>query len=108
MEDAGWATVVGALIGVFATLSGNWVTHWLQNKRESSLAEKRRQRLRQMLSGEKYVWRSLDALSAAIGADVSVTAELLIEIDARASVANGKSWALISRAPFPEDLQPDH
>jgi len=60
-----------------------------------------------MLSGNKYKWRSLEALLAAIGADETTTAELLIEIDARASIANGKSWALISRAPFPEDMQLD-
>jgi len=60
-----------------------------------------------MLSGNKYKWRSLEALSAAIGADETTTAELLIEIDARASIANGKSWALISSAPFPEDMQLD-
>lgn len=60
-----------------------------------------------MLGGDKYTWRSLDALSAAIGADEATTAELLIEIDARASMSNGRSWALISRAPFPEDMQPD-
>ena len=105
--DAGLAALIGALIGAAATLGGNWLTYTLQNRRAYSLAEKRRQRLRQMLNGDKYIWRSLDALSAAIGADETTTAELLIEIDARASISNGRSWALISRAPFPEDMQPD-
>ena len=105
--DAGSAGVIGAAIGAGATLAGNWLTYWLQNKRTSSLAEKRRQRLIRMLSGDKFTWRSLEALSAAIGADEAITAELLIEIDARASISNGKSWALISRAPFPDDMQPD-
>lgn len=105
--DEGSAGVIGAAIGAVAVLAGNWLTYWLQNKRASSLADKRRQRLRQMLGGDKYTWRSLDALSAAIGANDATTAELLIEIDARASISNGKSWALISRAPFPEDMQPD-
>lgn len=105
--DEGSAGVIGAAIGAVAVLAGNWLTYWLQNKRASSLADKRRQRLRQMLGGDKYTWRSLDALSAAIGANDATTAELLIEIDARASISNGKSWALISRAPFPEDMPPD-
>src|SRR5438105_2678085 len=110
--DPGWAGVIGAAIGgitgIVATLGGSWVTHWLSNRRASSLAEKRRERLRQMLSGEKYVWRSLPVLAAAVGADESVTAELLIEIDARASLTNSGSWALVSRAPWPDDVQPQN
>ena len=105
--DAEWVGVVGAVIGAVATLSGNWLSFWLQNKRQTSLADKRRQRLRQMLSGNKYKWRSIEALAASIGADEMIAAELLIEIDARASMSNGKSWALVSRAPFPDDMQPE-
>jgi len=104
--DAGWAAVLGALIGAGATLAGIPITHWVQQRRANSLAEKRRARLRGMLNGKRYVWRSLDALAASIGADHETTKELLIEIDARASFSNGKSWALVSRAPWPEDLQP--
>lgn len=107
MMDVEWVGVVGAAIGAVATLSGNCLSFWLQNKRQSSLAEKRRQRLRQMLGGERYTWRSIEALAAAVGADESTTAELLIEIDARASMSNSKSWALVSRAPFPDDMQPE-
>lgn len=106
--DAGSAALLGAIIGASATLASSVLTHWLRNKRADSLAQKRRTRLKQMLMGDKYKWRSLEALSAAIGADEATTAELLIEIDARASISNGKSWALISRAPFPEDMQPDN
>lgn len=108
--DAGWAGVlgaaVGAAVGAAATLVGIPITHWVQNKRALSLAEKRRERLRGMLSGGQYKWRSLDALSSSIGADDSVTTELLIEIDARASFTNPRSWALVSRAGWPDDLQP--
>jgi hypothetical protein len=45
--------------------------------------------------------------AASIGADKETTLELLIEIDARKSYTNDKSWALISRAPWPEDQQPE-
>lgn len=104
--DPGWSAVFGALIGALATTLGGWFTHHLQTKRASGLSAKRRERLRQLLSGKKYVWRSIDTLAAAIGADETTTCELLLEIDARASVSNQKSWALISRAPWPDDLQP--
>lgn len=105
--DAGWAAVIGAGIGVAGTILGNVVSHWLQNRRASSLAEKRREQLRKRLSGNMYKWRSIEHLAAAIGADENTTAELLIEIGARASLTNNKSWALESRAPFPDDMQPN-
>ena len=103
--DAGWAGVAGAAIGAIATIAGGALTHWLQNRRTASLAEKRRTRLKQMLSGQTYTWRSLEVLAASIGADQTTTAELLIEIDARASLSNNRSWALVSRAPWPADMQ---
>lgn len=104
--DQGWAAILGAAIGAMATLGGTGLTHYLQSKRANDLAGKRRERLRQLLGGPKYTWRSIETLSAAIGADEVTTCELLIEIDARASVSNPKSWALISRSPWPADLQP--
>jgi hypothetical protein len=106
--DAGWAGVIGAAIGVTGTIAGAIVTHWLQNRRAASLAEKRRERLKRTLSGEKYTWISMATLAASIGADESTTAELLIEIDARASLTNNGSWALLSRAPWPAETQPDN
>lgn len=105
--DAAWAGVAGAAIGALGTMGGNILTHWLQTRRQSSLVERRQERLRQMLSSDKYTWRSLDALAASIGADEQTTAELLLEIDARASLSNGRSWALVTRAPFPDDVQPE-
>jgi hypothetical protein len=106
--DAGWAGIIGAAIGAVSTLAGNALTQWLQTKRADSLADKRRARLRGMLSGTKVTWRSLDALAASIGATEEVTTALLIEIDARASLSNPRSWALVSRAPWPTDVEPHH
>lgn len=105
--DPGWAGVLGAFVGAAATMGGNGLTYWLGNRRAATLAEKRRARLRQMLSSDRYVWRSLDVLAASIGADKTRAAELLVEIDARASLDNTGSWALVSRAPWPEDVQPE-
>lgn len=104
--DPAWAGVIGAAIGAAGALCGIPLAHWLKEGRASTLAEVRRSRLRGMLSGQKYTWRSLDALAASIGADHQTTLELLIEIDARASFSNSNSWALVSRAPWPDDLQP--
>lgn len=100
--DAGWAAIIGAAVGA----AGPIVLHWVQNARAHSLADKRRQRLRGMLNGNKFTWRSLDTLASSIGASEAATVELLIEIDARAAVGDPKKWALISRAPWPADVQP--
>lgn len=100
-----WAGVVGALIGASATLAGNGLTHFLQNRRADNLAEKRRARLVRLLSDKKYTWRSIEVLASSIGASEEDTLELLIEIDARKSLTNDKSWALVSRAPWPDDVQ---
>ena len=95
--------VLGAAIGACATLGAQWLNHFLQNKKANSLAEKRRQRLRRELENKRFVWRSLERLTAVIGADQETTVGLLIEIDARAEKANANLWALESRAPYPED-----
>ena len=89
------------MIGACATLSAQWLNYNLQNKRANSLAEKRRERLKRELEDKKYTWRSIERLSAVIGADEETTVGLLIEIDARASQTNKKVWALESRAPYP-------
>lgn len=109
--SAEWAGVIGALLGAILGAATTVLTAWLtwrwQNRRTEALAEKRRERLRRMLSSQKYVWRNIETLAAAIGADKETTLELLIEIDARKSFTNDKSWALISRRPWPEEEQPE-
>lgn len=101
--DAGWAGIVGALVGVLGTLAVTYLNHCLQNRRTFSLAEKRRARLHRELESKKYIWRSIERLAAVIGADENVATELLIEIGARASMTSKKVWALETRAPFPDD-----
>ena len=105
--DAGWAGVLGAFIGAAATLLATYIAHHLQNSRANSLADIRRRRLKAMLGRDKFKWCSIATLAAAVGADENTTAELLMEIDARASLSNNRSWALVSRAPWPEDIQPE-
>ncbi len=98
--DAGTAGVLGALVGVLGSIGVAIVQHWLPNRRADNLAKKRRAQLLKLLSDPSYEWRNLTTLMAAIGADVQITTELLIEIDARASIPDGEKWALISRVPF--------
>jgi hypothetical protein len=99
-------TLIGGAIGVVGTLGSAVLKHYLETKREVALDRVRKERLTQMLSGANYVWRSMENLASAIGADEETTAALLLEIGARQSMAKGRNnWALTSRAPFPDDLQ---
>jgi len=100
------AVTIGAIVGALSTLASTWLAHILSSKRENSLDDKRRARLKMLLSGKRYKWRNIKTLSASIGADEIKTAELLLEIDARASLSNNSSWGLISRNPYPQDVQP--
>jgi hypothetical protein len=48
----------------------------------------------------------MEMLSSAVGASEEVTARLLLEIKARRSwAADSNNWALISRAPYPDDIK---
>ncbi len=100
------AVLIGAVVGAVASLATVFLTHWLAKRREYRLDDKRKERLTLLLRGEKYKWRSIETLSSAVGADIIKTKELLIEIDARQSLSNNSSWGLISRNPYPEDIQP--
>jgi hypothetical protein len=76
---------------------------YLRERRASKLDTIRKDVLRKLLSGAKYKWRSIDALSDAIGADDETTARLLLEVGARRSLAKGRnSWGM---KDWPEDLQ---
>ena len=101
-------TIVGGLIGLAGSLGSTFLQHYLQTKRSNTLDDIRRDRLKRLLAGPKFTWRSMATLSSAIGADEETTAALLLEIEARKSMADGKAtWALISRAPFLDDPQPN-
>lgn len=103
---AEWAGVVGALIGAGSSLASTALAHWLKERKADSLQAKRAATLRRMLNDPRYTWRSIDNLAVSIGADEDLTKELLIGIDARASLSNPRSWALVSRAPWPDEIQP--
>ncbi|HEX5258645.1 MAG TPA: hypothetical protein VFW35_07680, partial [Sphingomicrobium sp.] len=60
--DPGWAGIIGTALGGFLTVGGNAALEKQKSRRAQSLAQKRRERLRQMLSGDRYTWRSLKVL----------------------------------------------
>lgn len=105
--SAAVAAIIGALIGSLSSLLATWLAHWLRTKSEADLDKKRKLTLKTLLSGEKYTWRNIETLAAAIGADHLKTASLLLDIDARASNTGSGSWALVSRAPYPDDMKAD-
>jgi hypothetical protein len=102
--DSGLAALVGTVVGGATSIATTWLSEYLRNKRSNRVAEMRKDRLRKLLSGPKYTWRSHKMLCDAIGADEHTTGALLMEIGARRSMAAGRdSWALTSRAKFPDD-----
>jgi hypothetical protein len=61
---------------------------------------KMKKRLRAALSDPRYEWRNLDTLAHLVGLTEEETRPLLVEIDARPSLAQDQSrqaWGLISR-----------
>jgi hypothetical protein len=71
-----------------------------KDKPSKTADEKRKQILLQMLTHQKYKWRSFDRLKHVVGADDETTKRLLLEIGARASACGKPIWGLITRNPF--------
>jgi hypothetical protein len=92
--------VSGAVIGSIATLAGNWLKHWLEEKSRSKKEQPAKDLLIEMLSHKDYTWRNLSTLSHVIGADEETTKRLLLEVGARASEDGKALWAMKSRAPL--------
>jgi hypothetical protein len=82
-------TIVSAIYGFVMGLWAIW--------HGGSLERAQKARLRKMLSHERWEWRSIAWLSAAISADRKMTAALLVQIDARPRTVGSKWWGLISR-----------
>lgn len=92
--------VSGAVIGSIATLAGNWLKHWLEEKSRSKKEQPAKDLLKEMLNHKDHTWRNLSTLSHVIGADEEITKRLLLEVGARASEDGKALWALKSRAPL--------
>jgi hypothetical protein len=106
--DSGTAAVLGALIGVASTPLSTWFSDYWRHHRSDRTDSLRRRRLQKILNQPTRKWRKIEYLSDAIGATEEKAARLLLEIDARRSFTKGStSWALVSRAPFPDDAMAD-
>lgn len=92
--------VGGAVIGSVATLAGNILMHWLNEKSNAKKEKPAKDLLLIMLKNKEYTWRNLDTLMHVIGSDEEKTKRLLLEVGARASEDGQSKWALISRAPL--------
>jgi|SRR5580704_3463368 hypothetical protein len=101
--DSGTAALLGALIGSLSSPITTWFSDFLRHRRADRTDELRREQLRKILSLPKRKWRAVEYLAAAVGATEDKTIRLLLEIDARHSLTKSStSWALVSRAPFPD------
>jgi len=92
--------VAGAIVGSIATLSGNFLMHWLQEKAKEKKEEPARNLLIEMLNHNEHTWRKLETLMHVIGSNEETTKRLLLEVGARASEDGQALWALKSRAPL--------
>ena len=106
--DSGTAALLGALIGALSSPVAAWATEYFKHPVTRKSDKLRRGRLKKILLLPAKKWRSIEYLSAAIGADEEKTKRLLIEIDARKSPTKDRdNWALVSRAPFPDEMADD-
>ncbi|MBW7834438.1 MAG: hypothetical protein H3C29_14630 [Simplicispira suum] len=94
--------VSGAVIGSAATVSVQWLSHYLQERAAERREKPRKDILLKMLKSPKYQWRKLETLMHVIGADEEATKRLLLEVGARASEDGKPLWGLIERNPLPE------
>lgn len=102
--DAGAAALLGATIGFLSGPLSAWVADYLRYRRGDRADTLRRARLNKILMQPKRKFHEIEDLANMIGADEAHTKSLLVEIGARPSLAKGSSkWALVSRAPYPDD-----
>ncbi len=100
--DSGTAALIGTVVGSATSIATTWLSEYLRTRRANRLDKIRKERLVQLLSSDKYTWRSLKTLCDAIGSDEETAVGLLLEIGARRSITGSESWALLSRAPPPD------
>ncbi|WP_306258042.1 hypothetical protein [Pararhizobium sp. IMCC21322] len=107
MAIEAWTGVVGALVGGLAAISGTWLTHILQSRKQSRIDLARKKLLTTTLKGaEGAGWMSIQTLAQIVGANLDVTRALLIEIEARGSMKTNKEmWSLLSRNPLPRSSE---
>ncbi len=95
--------LAGAIIGSLLTILGNIFLHWIKEKPQRNLDNKRISMLKTMLDDDRFPdkWRNLSTLSSVIGADEQETKRLLFIAEARSSEKADGKWGLIKHHPFP-------
>lgn len=102
--DAGAAGLLGASIGFLSGPISAWFGDYLRYRRSDKANRLRRERLNKILMNPRRKFREVEELATMIGAEEDLTKRLLLEIGARPLLTRGSTkWALISRAPFPDD-----
>ncbi len=100
--DGFWAGIIGVMVGSALTIVGQWLQHLWQTFDARERDKKRKSMLEHMLENPgRTGWRKMETLSSVIGATRDETAQLLIEIDARASETGNDAWAYIKNKPLP-------
>ena len=94
--------VSGAVIGSVATVSVQWLSHYLHECATKKRDKPRKNLLLKMLKSPKHQWRKLETLMHVIGSDEETAKRLLLEVGARASEDGKPLWGLIDRNPLPE------
>jgi hypothetical protein len=104
--DRVWGTLLAVVVGVLASPLAEFVRDWVRERRSRKLDSIWKERLRRILMLPNRRWRELSYLARAVGASEQRTQRLLLEIDARQSLSRDSTkWALVSRAPFPDDVE---
>jgi hypothetical protein len=92
--------IIGALIGAFVTIIGNFAIEYYKAENQRKLDTTRQNILKKMLKDEAFEWRTISTLSAVIGCGADETKHHLIAIKARGSETDLNKWGLISRHPL--------
>jgi len=102
MERVVMEGFIGVVLGSALTIGGQWLKHLWQTSDARERDKKRKSMLEHMLENPgPNGWRKMETLSGVIGATRDETAQLLIEIDARASETGSDTWAYIKNKPLP-------
>ena len=92
----------GVIVGAFVAIASEFTKHFLKNRTQSKLDDKRKKLIKTMLDARD--WRKMSTLSRVIGADADTTRRLLIDLEARGSEIprddGEEMWGLISKHPL--------
>jgi hypothetical protein len=106
------SALVGGVIALALKVVGEIILDHYRTRHERDSEKMQREMLRTMLDpevmrllpnssgGTGVEWRTFDTLMSVIGANETTTKRLLLEIGARGSTKDGRSWALIEHQPL--------